>query len=278
MEEKEKSLKILAVQMSSKVGDVKSNYLKVLNLIEKNIKNKPDIVILPEVWTVGWMPSVFTDSAESIEDNGTIKFLSDIAKKYSTNIIGGSFITKSGDKYYNTCPVINRQGELIATYNKMHLYSYYGCDEGKFITVGNHPVMVEIDGVKIGLTICYDIRFPELYRAYRKAGVDLLVNVAAWGLHKEIPWEVLTKARAVENQCYMVAITQSGKIAGKDWNLGHSRIISYDGATLSEIGVGDVKETSLEGVMFADIKFNEMYKFREKCTVLLDIHDRYDVK
>lgn len=267
----EKKLKILAIQMSSKIGDKWENYSKVLELVEKNIKRGTDIVFLPEVWPVGWKPSEFKNTVEDLEDSETIEFLSNIAQRYDTNIIGGSFITKKNGKYYNTCPVINREGELTAIYNKMHLFSYYGCDEGKYIEKGEHPVLVDINGIKIGLTICYDIRFPEIYRAYRKAGADLLINMAAWPKSRAVHWEALTKARAIENQCFMVALTQSGLIEDDEWNLGHSRIIDYNGEVLSEIKEG-------EGGMFAEIKFEEMYDFRKKCTVLLDIHDVYDIK
>jgi len=272
MEQKEKRLKILGIQMSSIIGDKWENFSKIVDLIEKNIKKGTDIIVLPEVWTVGWKCSDFKDSAESIEDSETVEFLSELAIKYKTTIIGGSFITKEGDKYFNTCPVINPEGELVATYNKMHLFSYYGCDEGKFIENGEKPVIVEVNGVKIGLSICYDIRFPELYRAYRKAGADLLINMAAWPLSRAVHWESLAKSRAIENQCFMVALTQSGLIENDEWNLGHSRIIDFNGEVLSEV------KANKEGAMFADIKFDEMYKFREKCTVLLDIHDEYNVE
>lgn len=267
----EQKLKILGIQMSSCIGDKWGNFLKIAELIDKNIKKGTDIVVLPEVWTVGWKPSIFKDYAETIENSETIEFLSEIAQKYKVNVIGGSFIAKKDGKYYNCCPVINRNGELIATYNKMHLFSYYGCDEGKYIDSGINPVLIDIDGVKIGLTICYDIRFPEIYRAYRKAGADLLVNMAAWPKSRAIHWDVLSKARAIENQCFMVALTQSGHIENREYNLGHSRIINYNGEIISEFNDN-------EGAMFAELKFNEMYKFREKCSVLLDIHDKYEVK
>lgn len=269
--EKEKRLKILAVQVCSKIGDKRANYSKILELIESNIKQDTDILVLPEVWTVGWKPAIFKDSAEDLDNSETVDFLSSIAKKYNTNIIGGSFITKKQNKYYNTCPVISRKGELIATYDKMHLFSYYGCAEGSYVESGQNPVLINIEGVKIGLTICYDIRFPEIYRIYRKAGADVFINMAAWPMTRRVHWEVLTEARAIENQCYMVALTQSGLIEGNERNLGHSMIIDSKGEVISEI-------TKDEGTMFAEIKFNEMYKFREKCTVLLDIHDSYDVK
>lgn len=283
----EKKLKILAIQMSSKIGDKWENYSKNLELVEKNIKRNTDIIILPEVWTVGWTPAKFEDSAEDLENSETIEFLSSIAERYNVNIIGGSFITKREEvkdkrkespspftlhsSLYNTCPVINRNGELIATYDKMHLFSYYGCEEGSYVEKGKRPVLIDIEGVKIGLSICYDIRFPEIYRAYRKAGADLLINMAAWPMSRAVHWETLTRARAIENQCFMIALTQSGLIAGNEWNLGHSMFIDYNGKILSEIKEG-------EGALYSEIKFNEMYKFREKCTILLDIHDSYDVK
>lgn len=273
MEEKSKKIKILAVQISSIPGDVCANMLKVESLIENNIDADTDLVVLPEVWTVGWACNLFRKTAETIENSSVINFLSDIAKKYNTNIVGGSFITKKDDKYYNSCPFIDRKGNLLALYNKMHLFSYYGCDEGKFVSNGDTPIIVNVDGIKIALSICYDIRFPELYRAYRKSGADLFINAAAWSVTKPIPWEVLTKSRAVENQTYMVALTQSGKLSDGDYNIGHSRIIDYKGETLDETGVGDCIETSKEGVLKAVIDFNKMYDFREKCTVLNDIHN-----
>jgi predicted amidohydrolase len=287
MEKKSKSLKILAIQMSSIIADKWENFSKIADLIEKNIKKGTDIIVLPEVWNVGWKPSEFEDSAEDLEDSETIEFLSELAQRYKVNIIGGSLIRKGkrgkekgkgnsslltpNSSLYNTCPVINRDGELVATYDKMHLFSYYGCDEGTYIENGTTPVLIDIDGVKIGLSICYDIRFPEIYRAYRKAGADLLINIAAWPKSRAVHWEALSKARAIENQCFMLALTQSGLIEKEEYNLGHSRIIDYNGEVVAEI-------TQDEGAMSAEIKFDEMYEFRGKCTVLNDICCEYDIK
>ncbi len=268
----EKNLNISAIQMCSKVGDKKTNFEKVSQLIKRDVNQGVDIIILPEVWTVGWSPRHFRESAEEIQNSETIKLLSNIAKEYNSWIIGGSFILKDGEHYYNTCPVLNRRGELVALYSKNHLFSYYGSDEGKFVETGSHPVMVDIDGVKTGLTICYDIRFPEIYRAYRKAGADLFINCAAWGLNKPIPWECMTRCRAVENQTYMVALTQSGYIENGEWNIGHSRIIDYKGETISEI------KDQKEGAFSACLDFSPMYEFRNKCTCMSDIKKSYEVE
>ncbi len=266
-----KKIKLLALQMGSEIGDKNTNIKKVEKLLEKYLSAKnADFVFLPEVWTVGWDCSSFEDCAEEVENSESINLLKNMAKKYDVNIIGGSFIRKYNNKYYNSCPVINRNGDIVCFYDKNHLFSYYGCNEGDVITAGLNPVLVKLDGIKIGLTICYDIRFPEIYRAYRKAGADILVNMAAWGANKEIPWDSMTTSRAVENQTYFVALTQTGILKNGERNLGHSMIIDYKGDILSEINKD-------EGGIYAEIDLFEMYDFRDKCTVLNDIKNSYEV-
>ncbi len=266
--EKKTKVRLLAIQMGAVIADLEANIEKVERLLEKElIRYAADFVFLPEVWTSGWDCPSFEKCAEDINNSESIKMLQRIAKKYCVNIIGGSIILKG---MTNSCPVINRQGELVCTYDKNHLFSYYGCEEGKFITRGKNPVMVELDGVKLGLTICYDIRFPEIYRAYRKAGADILVNMAAWGASKKIPWDSMTTSRAVENQSYFVALTQTGVLKDGTGNLGHSMILDYKGDVLSEIN-------QIEGGIFAEVNLDEMYEFRDKCRVLEDIKDSYEV-
>lgn len=268
----EKKIDLLAIQIGSEIAQINCNIQKVENFLEKNLSKKSaDFVFLPEVWTCGWDCESFEACAEFLDNAESIMMLKRIAKKYSTNIIGGSIIEKKKNgSLANTCPVINRKGELVCTYEKNHLFSYYGCNEGSYVRAGNNPVMVELDGVKIGLTICYDIRFPEIYRAYRKAGADLLVNMAAWGAEKKIPWDTMTASRAVENQAYFVALTQTGVLKDGSKNLGHSMILDYKGDILSEINL-------IEGGIYASIDLDEMYSFRDKCRVIDDIKQSYEV-
>lgn len=266
-----KKVNISMLQMSSIIGDVSANIDKVEKIISAGLKGQTDVLVLPEVWTVGWSCSHFRETAQNLYNGSVSAFLSEIARTYNTNIIGGSYITKQDDNYYNTCPVFDRNGNLVAAYSKLHLYSYYGCDEDKYVSSGTTPVMVNLDGIKYGLSICYDIRFPELYRAYTKAGADILVNCAAWGSNKPVPWEMMTKSRAIENQCYMLALTQSGYIEKGEYNLGQSRIIDYKGEEVSSMMEG-------EGVFSADIYLDLMYDFREKSPTLNDVKDNYEVK
>ena len=256
--------------MSSVIGDVEANINKTTDIIEKYLPQDTNVLVLPEVWTCGWSCSHFRETAQDF-DGSIIGFLKNIAQKYCINIIGGSFISIQNNKYFNTCPVIDKNGKLITIYNKNHLYSYYGCDEDKYVEKGENPVMVELDGINYGLTVCYDIRFPEIYRAYRNSGADILVNCAAWGSTKPIPWEMMTKSRAIENQCYMIALTQCGKISENEYNLGHSRIIDYKGEELNAIYEN-------EGIITSELNLENMYNFRNKCTILKDIKDNYEVK
>ncbi len=262
-------INVLAVQMESAIADKQKNYDKISSLVAKDITSDTDIVILPELWAIGWACDKFSECAEE-EDGATVEFLSNLAKKYNVNILGGSYVRKEGDRLYNTCPVINRKGEMIAKYDKNHLFSYYDDSENTYITEGSNPIMVNIEGAEIGLTICYDIRFPEIYRAYRKSGADILVNMAAWPLSRKIHWDSLTCARAVENQTYMVALTQTGTLPTGAKNLGHSMIYDYSGNILDEIN-------TIEGCISAVIDLPPMYDFRDKCTVLKDIHEKYEV-
>ncbi len=265
-------VRILAIQMESVIGELELNIDTVKNLLIANLEKYEgaDFVFLPEVWTVGWHTPAFLQTAEPLNSSKAVNMLSQVACKYNVNIIGGSFIRKDDDKYYNSCPVINRHGEVVAVYDKNHLYSYYGDNEGEIITKGSNPLMAELDGIKIGLTICFDIRFPEIYRAYRKAGADILVNMAAWGKTKKIPWDIMTTSRAVENQTYMVALTQTGLLPDGKENLGHSMIIDYEGKILDQI-------EEIEGGIYAEFNLPKMYEFRDKCTILKDIKDSYEV-
>ena len=247
-------MEIAALQMHAKLGDRAANFEKTERLLEGV---EADIIVLPEYFDIGWCPEGSLDNGEAAE------FLSGLAKKLNANIIGGSYIERRGDKLFNTCPVFNRAGELVAKYDKMHIFRAGG--EDKYLSPGTNPVMVELNGVKIGLTICYDVRFPEIYRAYMRAGADIITNIAAWGAQKPVPWEVMTRSRAAESQSYVVALTQSG---GE--NLGHSRVIDYKGEILTEIKEG-------EGIIKAAIDLNEMHEFRRKFCTLTDVKENYEV-
>ncbi len=267
-----KKIKLLAIQMESSLGDIELNIATVKNLLIANLEKyeDADFVFLPELWTVGWDCPSIPKCAETLEDAKSVRMLKEVAKEFGVNILGGSFVRKDGGRLFNSCPVINRRGEIVCIYDKNHLYSYNGDTENQYITAGASPVLTEIEGIKLGISICYDIRFPEIYRAYRKAGADILVNMAAWPKSRKIHWDTLTRARAIENQTYMIALTQTGLLASGEENLGHSIIYDYNGQILDEI-------EEIEGGIYAEIDLEKMYDFRANCNILNDIKNSYEV-
>ena len=145
----------------------------------------------------------------------------------------------------------------------MHLFQHYGDGEADFNTIGKKPVMFELEGIKIGISICYDIRFPELFRAYSLNGAKILVNMAAWPKSRPHHWNTLQRARAIENQSFMIAVSQCGKIENDSYNYGHSQIISPFGEIVCSMG-------EEEGAILQKINTDEVDELRKNVPTLKD--------
>ena len=257
-------LSILIVQNHAIIGNKQANFDKIQNLLQPFQHENIDIIVLPEVWAVGWLCSKFNEQAEDENNSPTLDFLKNIATSFNSYVFGGSFVRKLDDgSLRNTCPIFNRKGNLIAKYDKMHLFTHLGADEGKYVKIGQKPVMVDIDGVKAGVSICYDIRFCELFRAYSSNGAKILINMAAWPLSRPHHWKHLQAARAIENQCFMIAASQCGEIIDNEYNLGHSMLISPFGDIIEELN-------EKEGIIFKSINLNEVDDLRKKVPTLED--------
>ncbi len=259
-------LKVLLVQNSTIIGNKKATFENIHSLLLPYSDEKIDFIILPEVWSIGWYCSNFPKEAETLDNSESIAQLKDIALGYNANVIGGSIILKRGNTCTNTCPVISAKGHLVTTYDKMHLFSHKGSEENKYITTGNELKILNYKGTKIGLSICYDIRFPEIYREYSKHGVEIFVNMAAWSNKKPEHWEIMHRARAIENQCHMITVDQTGKITDKEYNLGNSMIINP---------WGDI-EASLhaeESCLLYEINTDKVKELRENFPLISDRRD-----
>ncbi|MBQ7198778.1 MAG: carbon-nitrogen family hydrolase [Selenomonadaceae bacterium] len=200
------NLKVSVLQFKSELGNVDKNFDTARRLLD-GAKNS-DVAILPELWTTGYYPTPIENFAD-MDGKQTAEFLCAAAVKNNVNIIGGSTIAAVDGQIFNRCIVANRHGEIAATYDKTHLFSY--ADEGKVFTAGNKFVTVELDGVKCGIAICYDLRFPEFIRKLALIGIEILFIPAAWSLKRLMPRQILTKARAIENQIFVVFANSAGK-------------------------------------------------------------------
>ena len=249
----------------------KKNFEKVEKLLSDYKGQKADLIVLPELFSTGWYPPIYPKSFEIEEDSPTLNFLSKLAKEFNSNVVGGSFVLKTSDGLKNTCPIFDRNGKLIAKYEKMHLFSHYNQGEGTFSKCGEKGLIVNTDIGKIGISICYDIRFPELHRLYTFSGADILVNVAAWPKTRLHHYQSLARARAIENQSFFIGVTQTGLIADGEYNSGHSLAVSPFGDIIAE---ADEKECAFS----FEIDLDEEKSLREKVPTLKDRKDSYEVK
>lgn len=261
-------LSILVVQNNAIIGNKNATIENIDMLLSKYRNKKFDLIVLPEVFSIGWNCSKFYESAENTTDSISLNFLKQIAMEFNSIVFGGSIIFKdNASKLTNTCAIISPKGEVITTYDKMHLFSHKGAEENKFIKSGEELKLLKYGDTRIATSICYDIRFPELYRCYSKNGAEILINMAAWSKTKPEHWEIMHKSRAIENQCYMIVANQTGKISSTEYNLGHSMVINPWGEIIAELH-------EEEGCLEVNIDTNTVKELRKNFPLLNDRRDK----
>jgi predicted amidohydrolase len=259
-----KEIKVLGVQTEPVLGDKEANIAKVESLLEKYSWFKPDLVVLPEVFTTGIVPvKVYRKQAEEVPGPTTEK-MSAWAKELGCYFLGGSIIEACKDgKCRNRSNFYAPDGSLIASYYKQHMFNYYGSNEGEFCSPGFETVIARTPVATFGLTICFDLRFTELYRVLANNGVDIILVPAAWPYPRLEHWVVLNRARALENQCFVVAVNQVGQVPPRRMNVGNSMVIDPWGSVLASAG-------EKEGVMMAEIDLERVYTLRKEFPLLED--------
>lgn len=209
-----KTLNIAVVQVSAG-RDVAANLRKLERLTAS--LSRVDLIALPEVFAIRGSNEDYRRSAEPVRSGHIVGEMAALARRKRAWVLAGSIIEKSGWHLFNTCVLLDRRGRIVTTYRKMHLFEAH-LDDGKHVResdtyeAGKRPVMARIEGWNVGLSICYDLRFPELYRHYAKWGAQLLFVPSNFTQRTgKDHWEVLVRARAIENQCFVVAPSQCGK-------------------------------------------------------------------
>lgn len=167
-------------------------------------------------------------------------FLAHIARENAVWVVGGTLPIRSEqpDRVFNSCCVYSPDGTRVARYDKMHLFAFEAdgerYDEGRTLVAGNEPCSFEAEGLRVGVSVCYDLRFPELYRALMQPACDLIVVPSAFTFTTgRAHWELLLRARAVENQCYVLAPAQGGRHENGRRTWGHSLVVDPWGEVLA---------------------------------------------
>ena len=211
-------LNIALIQADIEIGNVKANMSKMLGMMEQAAAadRKPDVIVLPEMWNTGYALDRIQELADPMGQE-TSRTLSEFARKHHIQVVGGSVAERIEDRIYNSMYVFNRSGEQIAKYSKMHLFRLM--DEEKFLQAGQQPVTFELEQLKAGASICYDIRFPELSRTLALGGAQALFVPAEWPHPRLHHWRTLLMARAIENQMYVVACNRVGTSGETDFSV-----------------------------------------------------------
>lgn len=202
-----------------------ANTNQIISALENQDK-KFDLLIFPEMTLTG-----FSMNSEIISENtrgATAAFFTELALEHNCAIIAGMSLFENKQKF-NAAVYFNSEGTILGVYKKIHTFPL--SDEGSFYSSGKEVVIINDLGIKIGLSVCYDLRFPELFRMYAKAGVELIVNIANWPASRADHWTTLLKARAIENQCFVAGVNRSGEDSSTSYQ-GESNIFGPTGANL----------------------------------------------
>ena len=220
-------IKVAIVQMEIFDGEKEKNLYNALNLLKSIVKRDevPDIVCFPELFTSGFDLQNVENYAELLPGH-TSQSITTISRNKC--IVIGSILEKSGNEFYNTAFVINKKGEISGKYRKIHLFS--PMLEKDYLTPGNKIQVFnlpELNNLTIGLAICYDIRFPEIFRTMALMGAQIIIIPSEFPDPKKKIWKSLLYARAIENQVFIIAINRVGKSKHNSF-FGYSLISNGD--------------------------------------------------
>lgn len=238
------------VQFNIKLGDVDHNLQSALQGLRKAAADGAKLVVLPEMWSTGYDYRQLAELAKTTP--AVLDALCAASAELGLTIVG-SLAEPDGDKVCNTAWVID-QGQVVASYRKLHLFSTMG--EDRFLHAGERYLVVDTSVGRLGIAICYDLRFPELFRRMALDGAEIICLPAEWPKPRQEHWRTLLRARAIENQLFVVATNCCGIQAKLDF-FGMSLLIAPRGEILAEAGESDTTIT-------ATFDFAEMDDYRNQ--------------
>jgi predicted amidohydrolase len=258
-------MKTAVIQLNA-TDDKQRNIKKALSFVGQALQKRAEFILLPEVFSfrgrVGAKEG-FRDIAEGIPGESLSPLMA-LARRHKVFILAGSIYerVKGSSRVYNTSVLIDADGSIRARYRKIHLFDAVvgkkSVRESDRFLPGRQLKTASVEKFKIGMSICYDVRFPQMYRAYTRAGADILCIPSAFTRETGMAhWEILLRARAIENLCYVAAPNQAGKNGQGIHHYGNSMIVDPWGTVLARASAGK------EEIIFARIRKEEITRRRK---------------
>jgi predicted amidohydrolase len=249
---------VTLAQMDIVLGDPSANRAHVRTLVAQAAAQHADLLVLPELWSTGYDLERAEELADSV-GNGIYAEIAQLAREHQIAICG-STLARRATKSSNTATLYDANGQLLAEYSKIHLFGLMA--EDRFLSAGETAPVFATPWGSSALAICYDLRFPELFRSYATQGAGVIFMPSEWPHPRLEHWRTLIRARAIENQCFVVACNRIGSDRASTF-CGHSMVIDPWGNTVVE---GDESP----GLLTATLNLDLIGEVRQRMTVLRD--------
>jgi predicted amidohydrolase len=259
------------------VDDKKANLKKAGSLIADSADHNADFIVLPEMFNCPYSNDKFVEYGENEHDSCTLNTISQLAESYNVYILAGSIPEREGDKLYNTSYLFDKTGSIIAKHRKMHLFDIdvkgrITFKESDVLTAGDDFTIADTDFGRIGIGICYDVRFVELARIMAEKGAEILFYPGAFNQTTgPAHWELLFRSRALDNQVFCIGVAPALNIDASYHSYGHSIAANPWGEVIAQAG-------EKEELVICEIDLSEIKKVREELPVLKNKRkDLYEV-
>ena len=255
-------MNIAAIQLDSAWEDPHANFAKVESLLAASPPAEGTLIVLPEMFATGFS----LDLSKTMQGAalGTEDFLRALAIRHRCPVLGGIISPGGHERGRNESVTFDAEGTLLARYVKQHPFS--GAGESEVHEAGNKSIVFRLGDFTVAPLICYDLRFPELFREAARLGADLFVVIAAWPIKRIEHWLTLLKARAIENQAFVVGVNRTGREPQFEY-CGRSVIVNPHGEIIADAGTG-------ESILMAEISHAEVSSWREEFPALRDVRWR----
>ena len=245
--------------MQVAIGDVRKNINTAEEMIAEAAQRGSHLLVLPELWSTGYALDQSRDLANQL-NVGAFAQLATLATQNKISVVG-SMLEKRGLEVTNSGVFFAPNGRLMGVYRKIHLFRLM--EEDRWLQPGAAPLIMDLPWGTTGMAICYDLRFPELFRRYAVQGAKVIVIPAEWPIERIDHWRTLLQARAIENQCYMVATNCAGPSGDTTFG-GHSMIVDPWGKIVVEVGENPTLVTAEIDIDYVDVMRNRIPVFEDR--------------